>query len=414
MLVKNSFEFDARVEREAATLQEAGHAVTVVAIRSSRTAAQERRPPGVQVLRVARPAETLQRRVKARLGILSTATPGDDVGTAPRDAATQSAVPPRTRSTAMRQARRFLDRALDRRMIAAALTTRPDVVHAHDLNTLRAGVRVASTARARLVYDSHELATGRNLADAADVARARVLEAHLIPRADRVITASPGYSDALRRMYGVDPVTLLNLPRRQADCDEAPRLVRRPGALLAVYVGSIQENRGLETAIRALQEAPSWDLAVVGYGHHRPVLETLARTLGLSHRVSFLGPVPHDRLVETAAGGDAGLCLIVGESRSYRLSVPNKLFEYFAAGLPVLAADLPEIAAIARPTDAAVVCDATDPTDVARALRALDADEQREALGRAARRAHETRYNWEREQDALITLYQDLSPLRTG
>lgn len=412
MLVKNSFEFDARVLREASTLVDEGYDVTVVALRSAATPAEETLPSGVRVRRVEAPLADVGRRGRALAATESTATPGDTVaarGTArPRTFQGSLRRVLRAAAAATRPVRHWL---LDRAMTRVALALRPDVVHAHDLNTLVAGAVVADRAGARLVYDTHELAAGRNLATARQSRRAAALEARLVPRADAVITASPGYTAELASRLRCAPITILNVPELVDPIPAATPLPRRPGARLAVYVGSIQPNRGIETAIGALVDAPDWDLAVVGYGSHRPDLEALAASSGLSERVHFTGPVPHEDLIATAATADAGLCLIVGTARSYELSVPNKLFEYFAAGIPVVAADLPAIRDVVGRTAAAVLVDPTDVTSVARILREMpeDGESPGDWPGAQGRELHLTRFHWERERTRLSSIYDDLT-----
>ena len=296
-------------------------------------------------------------------------------------------------------------------MASVAVGQRPEIVHAHDLNTLRAAFVVADSSGAQVVYDSHELAVARNQVSERGNRRARRLEDRLVPRCAAVITASPGYSRHLHLRYGCDPLSLLNVPDLVRDVPRLPQLPRRADALLAVYVGSIQPNRGIETAILSLHFAPDWDLAVVGYGHHRADLELMARSEGLEERVHFTGPVAYEQLIAAVATADAGLCLIVGEARSYELSVPNKLFEYFAAGLPVVAADLPELGPIAQSTGAAILVSPTEPRLVAATLKSLQDASRREAMAGKARVAHLERFNWPATEADLLAMYERIHPI---
>ena len=97
---------------------------------------------------------------------------------------------------------------------------------------------------------------------------------------------------------------------------------------------------------------------------------------------------------------------------NHRYTTPQKLFESFAAGVPVVASDLPGMAPIVRATGAGVVCDPTSPTSIAEAITSIVTAPPEERLAmrdRALRAAHD-RYNWEAQLDTLFGLYRELLP----
>ena len=144
---------------------------------------------------------------------------------------------------------------------------------------------------------------------------------------------------------------------------------------------------------------------VIGYGHHRPILEQLVRDRGLTEKVLFFGPVPNDQLISYSASADIGLANIVNSSVSYHTSLPNKLFEYAMAGIPVIGSDSPEIGRIVTEEGIGEVCDAEDADAIAEALRVIRSDPDRytEGLEHAA-----SRYNWAVEQQLLVDLYDEI------
>ena len=93
-------------------------------------------------------------------------------------------------------------------------------------------------------------------------------------------------------------------------------------------------------------------------------------------RVYFPGKVPLAELPSYTASADLGVVLIEDISLSHRLSLPNKLFEYMHAGIPILGADLPEIGRIIRETKTGEVCDPNDPQAIATAIKRLLSDTQ--------------------------------------
>jgi glycosyltransferase involved in cell wall biosynthesis len=466
MFVKNSFEYDARVTREAKSLVGAGHRVTVVALFvPGVTPQEETTADGIEVVRVPRSSfgvPALNRlamrysgRIEARhvrltgdtydpdrvesLGRLSapsTAAPGS---TAPPDAGTT--VPPhppsmlrrtwgrlttpilrslaRVARWSFRLAKRVLGqqsqwlkhRAIDRRMVAVGLRTGADVFHCHDLNTLAVGVRCKARTKALLVYDSHELQTERNRMTAKARQRAIREEGSGIAHADAMIVASPSWIAWNRELYGHLPdrtVTLINVPE-VTTIDPSKDLrteLRIPDEdAIVIYQGSIQENRGIEPAIDAVASLEGVCLVVIGYGYHRPALEATVRQRGMADRVRFFGPVPNDELISWSASADVGLANIVNSSVSYHTSLPNKLFEYVMARIPVVGSDSPEIGRIVTECSIGEVCDADDPDALAAAITRILEDPTRYTDGLEAAAL---RYNWEVEQRTLLDLYATL------
>jgi glycosyltransferase involved in cell wall biosynthesis len=132
-------------------------------------------------------------------------------------------------------------------------------------------------------------------------------------------------------------------------------------------------GRGLEEMIEALPLLPGLQLRAIGpgaTGYRSSLLERAAR-LGVADQVDLPGPVAPDDVQAALAGATFGLCLIQPICRSYELSLPNKLFEYVAAGLPILASDLPVIAEVVRGSRLGEVVSPGDPSSIAAGVRRL-------------------------------------------
>lgn len=465
MFVKNSFEYDARVTKEAKTLIGAGHDVTVVAIHvPDKTAEKETTADGINVVRVSRLSfglGTLNKVAARYAGSIetrharltgeevdeerakelgqwmptSTATPSDEVEVVVEKAEATAAggasrlwgriTTPILRGFAKtarfgfrvvkalvgRQGRALKTLAINRRMIKIGLQQQADVYHSHDLNTLYVGMTCKRKTGARLVYDSHELQTERNRMTKWWRRWAAWNERRGLPHADAMIVASPSWIDINREKYGKVPdpsVSIINTP--ELEVIEQPQDLR--GELdipadvpILLYQGSIQENRGIEPAIDAITLLPKAVLVVVGYGYHRPVLEADVRKRGLTDRVKFFGPIPNDELLGWTAAADIGMCNIVNSSLSYYTSLPNKLFEYIIAGIAVIGSDSPEIGRIVQEEGVGEVADPIDAESLADAARKIlsDLDRYRSATEPAAQK-----YNWGIEEQKLLGIYQAL------
>ena len=128
----------------------------------------------------------------------------------------------------------------------------------------------------------------------------------------------------------------------------------------------------------------------------------------LEEKVRFINRVPFQELHAYTCSADLGLCLIRGTGKSFYYSLPNKLFEYLIAGLPVLASDFPDMGRLVREEGVGRTVDPSDSTAIAHELVDLMGHpELRHQYGQAAREAAK-RYNWEREANKLIDLYATL------
>jgi glycosyltransferase involved in cell wall biosynthesis len=252
----------------------------------------------------------------------------------------------------------------------------------------------------RVVYDSHELWPDRNgrwerrpwlLASEALFTRA----------ADAVVTASPGYSCVMARRYRIPtPAVVRNVPLAAA----APG--REPSSPLAVYVGAVIPGRGLEQAVDAVALVDGLRLRIIGPGAADAVdaLHRRARAAGAGDRVEIVPPVAAAAVVAALDGASVGLNLIEPICLSYQLTLPNKLFEYIAAGVPVLTSDVPVCARFVREHGVGEVVALGDPRRVAAALERL-LEPARAADLRARARSLSRELTWEREQPRLAAVY---------
>jgi glycosyltransferase involved in cell wall biosynthesis len=187
---------------------------------------------------------------------------------------------------------------------------------------------------------------------------------------------------------------------------ELPPL-REPAAPVAVYVGGLLPGRGLEQAIDALALAPGVRLRLIG--PERPgygaALRARARERGVDDRVEWRAALPPRDVVPALAGAAVGLNLIQPICESYRLTLPNKLFEYLAAGIPVLSSDVPVSARFVAEHGIGEVVGADDVPGIARALERLGANGGGARFHGPIGDARAT-LTWAREKEVLLRTYR--------
>jgi glycosyltransferase involved in cell wall biosynthesis len=122
-----------------------------------------------------------------------------------------------------------------------------------------------------------------------------------------------------------------------------------------------------------------------------------------------LSPVPPAQVIDYAASATIGVSPAVPASLNDAYSLPNKLFQYMAAGIPVLASDFPHIRDIVVPSGAGRTVDMTQPARVAAALRDMLSDPAAlQQMGRSARAAVLMTYNWSTAERELLDVYAGL------
>jgi glycosyltransferase involved in cell wall biosynthesis len=293
---------------------------------------------------------------------------------------------------------------------------RPQVVHAHDAAMLLPGLLGAWLTGARLVYDSHELATGVAYRSGAWARLVAAIERVGVPRSDAVITVTDGIAERLRERYGLarTPVVVRNvcaLPAANGTRGELRgALGLGPDVPLVLHQGAAAPDRGGEVLVRALTEVPEAHLAFLGDAEpgFGEVVTGEARAAGVADRVHTLASVPLDRLLAWTADADVGVTLLQPTCENHRLALPNKLFEYVAAGVPVVAAALPEIERLMAEHRIGWTVPPTDPAGVAGGLRAALAARGDPELAARLRVAAEA-LSWDAERRRLLGVYDELA-----
>lgn len=284
------------------------------------------------------------------------------------------------------------------RDVAGTTGPSPDVVHAHDFNTLPLGAELSRRFGARLVYDAHEFWSGRpriGRPTPLRTARERRLEKEFGRQAAAVLTVGEGVATALREDYGWPHVHVVR-NTFEPRLEPAGALVRPTGA---VYAGRLAPFRELEVIAAASRRL---DIPVVLVGPaDRTWLAGFDPGAATVHSPTSLDGI--DRLL-----AEAGLSLVTHSDRwpNHRLALPNKLFHAVRVGIPVIATDVGELAKTVHEHHLGQLYRPGDHHDLVRAVGSAIAEypDLRAAVAEAT-----PALTWPRDEAVLLDVYACLS-----
>ncbi len=372
---------DARVMREATALAKEGYSVSIVDVESDRTHPVEEEIRGIRVKHIMMPSWFVSTRFKP--WFLAKATWMLICG------------------------------------ILRLIRTPADIYHAHDEQALPACYIVARLRHKLLIFDAHEFPFSEK-----SVTRWRRLHAlavslvaRMAPYCRGIITVSQPIAQEIHRLYRGPEVTVIrNIPMyRTVQRTDRLReyLGLSPETRIALYQGNLKHDRELDRLIRAAVFLER-DIVIVmmGKGSKETLseLQMLIANEGVGDRVKIIPPVPYEELLDWTASADIGLIIYSQDySPNVRMCLPNKFFEYLMAGLPILSSQLDVVADISRTYDVGQVVSSLTPADIAAAINTMLADPV--ALDRMRLNALESAqrvFNWEKELQQLIHLYDDI------
>lgn len=300
-----------------------------------------------------------------------------------------------------------------RELFVRALASAGDLFHIHDPELLPWAVWIHRRTGKPVIYDAHE-DLPRQIMTKPWIPRflrrplsrlAHLAEKGMARRLAAVVTVTEPIAAGFAPMKRVRVIKNYPLPihtEERREPEGPPRIL---------YVGGISYLRGYREMITMMDHLPpelGAELHLIGpLQHIHPEDREEKRLKGKN--VFLHGRIPFEQVQQWLLSGSIGLvCLHPVEN--YRQSLPIKLFEYMAAGLPVVATDFPLWREILQKSGAGVTVNPLDPAAMAREVTTLLQDpDHRLWMGEQGRKAHREVYNWGAEEKTLIRLYQELT-----
>jgi len=299
------------------------------------------------------------------------------------------------------------------RLLFSLLFNKYDLLVADDLDTLLPNYIASKIRKVPLIYDSHEYFTEvPEIQDRPFVKWIwKTIERSIFPHVRNVMTVSDPIAEKYSEEYGIRPITVRNCAEtskgiKSYTCEE---LGIDHSHLLAILQGTgINADRGGKELIEAIGITDGVTLLIIGSGDLLPLLKSKVNDLNLQSRVRFIPALPWNEMMRYTKSADAGLSPDKGSNLNYRFSLPNKIFDYISAGIPVIAGDLQEVRKIIEGNNCGIIIPEITPQEISKALIKLRDD--RLFLNRLKQNAvtASEKLTWEKEAEKVAAIYRSL------
>jgi glycosyltransferase involved in cell wall biosynthesis len=311
-------------------------------------------------------------------------------------------------------------------MVRMGIEIDPDVIHAHDVYTLRIARKIQSKTGAKVVYDCHELYREMSMGlTGFSVFLQNQMEAWGLKNADLIIACNSYRAKIMVEEYGArrEPVIVKNAVPF-CELEDNGFLRKRFSELgskvnrIIVYQGGVSPARCIEPMINAVEVVgdPSLGLAIIGPSsdEYRKSLKSCIRKKGLEKQILLIPPVDQKDLHSIACSADVGLVLYRNDTRNNYFCAPNKLQEYAMAGLAIIGSDNPPISQFLNQYQVGLTVEPESAYEIADAIKSIFGDEDALAMMKKNAAKAAKLESWDRLSHTLLDAYEQNGLFEAG
>lgn len=290
------------------------------------------------------------------------------------------------------------------RLFFILLFSKKDILLSNDLDTLLPNFLISNIQQKKLVYDSHELFPEiPELVHRPFVKKCwSLLEAWILPTLKNTYTVCESIAAFYNNKYHTQFKTILNLPnRKKLELGSFP--FQFQGKKIILYQGAINIGRGLELIIDTMQYLENCLLVIIGDGDIYTDLKLKVSNNNLNHKIYFLGKIAPLKLHQLTPLANLGISLEEDLGLNYRFALPNKIFDYIAAEVPIIVSDLPEMKQIAMNYNIGEIVENSDPKKLAKQIEELLKKDFSKELKKAKQELV-----WECQEKKLLAIFNHL------
>jgi len=259
------------------------------------------------------------------------------------------------------------------RLFIYLLHSKYDLYVANDLDTLLPCYLISRIRRKPLVYDAHEYFTEQYGLKKRRFAYKtwKRIEAHIVPKLKYMITVSDSIADLYYEEYGVKAVVVRNIAISAADITPVSKAslgIPDEDLLIVLQGTGIHPGRGARELLEAMKITSKVHLLIIGSGDALGEITVMANDKSLAGKITFIPRLPWQEMMRYTKACDAGLSLDKDISLNQHFSLPNKIFDYISAGIPVISSSLPEVAKIVNGYCCGIIINEVTPLAISETL----------------------------------------------
>lgn len=298
---------------------------------------------------------------------------------------------------------------LNIRFFLYLLFKKTDYILANDLDTLLPAYLVSKIKGSKVIYDSHEYFTEAAGLTGRDFQKNVWLkvEEWIFPKIETIYTVNESIASIYRKKYKVKVQVVRNIPpmnvleNAKTKTELGLPLDKQIILLQGAY---IDYDRGAKEVAYAMKYVDNTLFLIIGTGQEIATVEKLRVEESLEDKIIILPKMPFHELMQYTANVDLGLSVDKPLHLNYTLSLPNKLFDYIQAGIPLLTSNLPELARVQEKYSIGLMLDNHKPEHIAEKITEALRSDKRELWKKNCNEASKE-YNWEKESQVIVSMY---------
>lgn len=303
--------------------------------------------------------------------------------------------------------------AFNIRLFFYLLFKKVDILVSNDLDTLPVNYLISLIKRKTLVYDSHEYFTGVPEIQDRKLIKAtwEAIERFIFPKLKHIITVNNSIANIYKEKYNKPIAVIRNVPIRitKENWPDRTKLGLPIHKKIIVLQGAgINIHRGAEEAVQAMSFVENAVLLIIGGGDVIDGLKDIVVKEKLAGKVIFKPKMPYEELLGYTRNADLGLSLDKDINLNYRFSLPNKLFDYIQAEIPILCSNLVEVAHVVNHWNVGTTIDCHDPRHIATKINEIFANEAQVKKWKQNLTMAAKELCWEKEEIELLKIYEPL------
>jgi len=294
------------------------------------------------------------------------------------------------------------------KLFAYILFKKVDIIVANDLDTLLASYLASIIRKKKLVFDAHEYFTELPELEGRTFVKKIWLriEQFILPKIKYSYTVCESIANEYKKKYGIEMKVVMNIPLSQKESNSSLLLNDKIGTRkVIIYQGALNIGRGIELVIKSMKYIENYVFLIVGDGDIRAELIELAIKEQVSEKVIFTGRIPFNELPKYTKRADIGISLEENLGLNYYYSLPNKLFDYINAGIPIIASNLPEIKKIVLENKIGVILEDRTPENLAKIIESIFNNPTTIEIWRNNIFYINKKYKWENQESVLLSLF---------